>query len=136
MVERGKTIRAGKGRILLMDDEDSILQSTGMLLRKLGYTVETTRNGYEAVERYGEALKKRNPFDLCIMDLTVPGSMGGSEARERIAALDPGVRAIVSSGYSDDPVMLEHTKYGFIGVLVKPYHLDELARLLDKILDS
>jgi two-component system, cell cycle sensor histidine kinase and response regulator CckA len=136
MVKPGKTIPAGKGKILLMDDEESILQSIGMLLRKLGYTVETTRNGYEAVERYREALQKRTPFDLCIMDLTVPGSMGGCEARERIAALDPGVRAIVSSGYSDDPIMSEHAKYGFIGVLIKPYHLDELASLLHEILDS
>ena len=136
MAKPEKTIQTGKGKILLMDDEESILLSTGMLLRKLGYTVETTRNGYEAVERYGEALKKQNPFDLCIMDLTVPGSMGGLEARERIAALDKGVRAIVSSGYADDPIMSEYTKYGFIGVLVKPYYLNELARLLHEILDS
>jgi two-component system, cell cycle sensor histidine kinase and response regulator CckA len=136
MAIKEKNIKTGKGKILLMDDEESILQSTGMLLRRLGYIVETTRNGNEAVERYREALKKSEPFDLCIMDLTVPGGMGGLEAREKIAELDPDVRAIVSSGYSDDPIMSEFTRYGFIGVLVKPYYFNELARKLHEILDT
>ncbi len=113
-------------RVLLMDDEPAIREVTGMMLRMNGYRVACAADGEEALELYRAARDAGEPFDLVIMDLTVPGGMGGVEAMERLLALDPSVRAIVSSGYSNDPVMSDHAARGFVGVLPKPYRLSQL----------
>ncbi len=134
-MERRKTPRRqetpnhmhGRGRILVMDDEQTILDSTGKLLQRLGYEVETATDGAGAIEKYTSAKSAGAPFDLVIMDLTVPGGMGGLEAMERLRQIDPGIRALVSSGYSSDQIMADFTRYGFSGVIAKPYRLQELA---------
>ncbi|MHB9029000.1 MAG: PAS domain S-box protein [Candidatus Latescibacterota bacterium] len=128
------TLSPGTGHILLMDDEESILSSSGKLLESLGYRVETSRDGAEAVEKYRASVESKDPFDLVIMDLTIPGGMGGLEALERLREFDPGVRAVVSSGYSSDRIMSDYENYGFVGVIEKPYRFEDLGMLVKKTL--
>ncbi len=125
---------SGGGRLLVMDDETAILDLARASLRHLGYEVETARHGGEAIEKFQAAAVKGEPFAAVIMDLTVPGGMGGREAMKRLLEIDPAVRAIVSSGYSQDPVMANFRDYGFSGVVEKPYQIKDLARTLDQIL--
>jgi len=126
-------IMKGSGRVLIMDDDDTIRLGMTALLGELGYEVETTADGEEAIERYGEALKSDRPFDAVILDLTVPGGMGGAETIERLKELDPRVKAIVSSGYSTDPIMANYQKYGFKAVLPKPFQPAELSRAMEQV---
>ncbi|MFP4054984.1 MAG: response regulator [Phycisphaerae bacterium] len=119
-------------RVLLMDDEEAILRVTGKLLGYLGYDVELAREGAEAVEAYHQAREAGRPFDLVILDLTVHGGMGGQEALQRLRQIDPGVRAIVSSGYRTDPVVSDYESHGFSGAASKPYQLDDLRRAIDE----
>jgi CheY-like chemotaxis protein len=124
----------GRGRILIMDDEVEILALAGEMLKVMGFEVETARDGAEALERYALAKSNGSPFSAVIMDLTIPEGMGGKEAIRRLTALDPQVKAIVSSGYSYDPVMASFQEYGFSGVIPKPYLMDDLARVLEEVL--
>lgn len=117
-----------------MDDEPLVSMVAGEMLEHLGYDVEFARDGEETLVMYGAARELGVPFDAVIMDLTIPGGMGGREAIARLRELDPNVRAIVSSGYSNDPVMAQYTSYGFSGVMVKPYDLGDLADQLDRVL--
>ncbi|MCG8457447.1 MAG: ATP-binding protein [Holophagales bacterium] len=117
---------AEPGRVLLMDDEAAVLQVGQMMLRHLGWNVTTAREGREAVAAYGKALEAGHPFDLVISDLTVPRGMGGGEAIRRLRRIDPGVRAIVCSGYSNDPVMASCRRHGFVAVVAKPFSMAEL----------
>jgi PAS domain S-box-containing protein len=133
---RTEVIARGNGRILLMDDDDSIRESVGELLRFLGYDVEIACDGSEAVELYRLAATGSKPFDAVIMDLTIPGGMGGKEAIGELIKIDPGVKAIVSSGYSNDPVMSEFKKHGFIGVVAKPYNIEDLSATLNRIIQN
>ncbi len=126
----------GKGRILVMDDQEDLLEVAQEILTAFGYHVSLARNGQEAIESYREAFKKDSPFDLVIMDLTVPGGMGGKDTIKELLKLDPGAKAIVSSGYSRDPVMADFRDYGFKGVLKKPYSMEELSQVVDKIIRS
>lgn len=123
-------------RILVMDDESTVRIVLRAMLRKLGHEVEEAADGVAAIERFAEAKKAGRPFALVIMDLTVPGGMGGREAVKKIRGLDSGARAIVSSGYSNDPVMAEFRQYGFDGVIEKPYRIEQLARVLEATLRS
>jgi PAS domain S-box-containing protein len=120
-------IARGKGTVLVMDDEPELRETVGAMLRRLGYAVELVENGARAIERYRESLRNNRPFDVVIMDLTVPGGMGGREAMIMLKELDPGVRAIVSSGYANDPVMADYARYGFKGVAAKPFNLKQLG---------
>jgi CheY-like chemotaxis protein len=123
----------GRGRILVMDDESEILMLAGEMLKAMGYEAETARDGAEALERYTQAKINGNAFTAVIMDLTIPEGMGGKEAIRRLKALDPQVKAIVSSGYSYDPVMANFQEYGFSGVIPKPYVMEELGRVLEEV---
>jgi len=123
----------GGGKILLMDDEESILEADGEALQCLGYTVVSARDGKEVLEHYRKALREE-PFDVVIMDLTVPGGMGGEKAIQELKKIDPSVRAIVSSGYSNDPIVAHYREYGFCGVVIKPYTIKELGEILHKVL--
>ncbi|OIQ02479.1 MAG: hypothetical protein AUK55_00745 [Syntrophobacteraceae bacterium CG2_30_61_12] len=121
-------------RVLIMDDEEIILDISSEILRHLGYRVATARDGAEAIRQYREALAQGTPFAAVIMDLTIPGGMGGKEAIGEIRRLDPAARAVVSSGYSNDPVMADFRDHGFDAVAVKPYKIVELKRLLSELL--
>ncbi len=123
-----------RARVLFMDDEASIRDMAGLFLRRLEMEGEVAADGEEAVRKYEEARAAGRPFDLVLMDLTVPGGMGGREALERLRQIDPEVRAIVSSGYSRDPVLSDHRAHGFSGILPKPYGLDQLRHVLHETL--
>jgi CheY-like chemotaxis protein len=125
----------GCGRILVMDDEEMIINMAGRILARLGYETAFARNGHEAVALYGEALKTDQPFDAVVLDLTVRGGMGGEEAIRHLLKIDPQAKAIVSSGYSDSPVVQDYKKYGFSAVAAKPYSLLELSQALHRVLN-
>ncbi len=124
----------GMGRILMMDDEEIIRDVAGEILRHMGYSVEFAKDGVEAIELYKIAKESGEPFDAVIMDLTVPGGMGGKEAIGKLLEIDPAVKAIVSSGYSNDPVMANFRRYGFRDVVAKPYRIKELGETLHGLL--
>jgi PAS domain S-box-containing protein len=126
LVTRREMPLPGKGKVLIMDDEEIIRLVTGNMLSHVGYRVTLATNGEEAVDAYRKGMENGDPFDIVILDLTVRGGMGGGDAIRRLLEIDPGVRAIVSSGYSRDPMMLNHAQYGFSGVLPKPYKVQEL----------
>ncbi len=123
-----------RGRVLFMDDEAPIRQLATTLLRRLGCEIEVTADGQAALDRFAAERTAGRPFDVVVMDLTVPGGMGGLEALERMRALDPQVKAIVSSGYSSDPVLANFRQYGFSGRVAKPYELTEFGRVLREVI--
>jgi two-component system cell cycle sensor histidine kinase/response regulator CckA len=127
-------LRELKGlRVLIMDDEEPIRKVAGRMLQRLGCTVFEAADGVEALSLYKQWQRAGNPPDVLIMDLTVPGGMGGLEALRRLRALNPQVRAVVSSGYSNDPVLASPRDHGFRGVLSKPYTLEEIQRVLGEL---
>ncbi|MGE5174550.1 MAG: PAS domain S-box protein [Betaproteobacteria bacterium] len=123
-----------KGKILVMDDEELIRDIAGEMLKICGHEVEFAEHGDAAIEKYQAAREAGNPFDILILDLTVRGGLGGKETIKRLLAIDPGVKAIVSSGYSNDNALADHRAYGFAACLTKPYHLEELADTLNALL--
>ncbi len=124
----------GTGRVLIMDDEEIIRDVAIEYARQIGYACEVAEDGKEVIEIYTRAREAGEPFDVVIMDLTVRGGMGGTEAVGRLLEIDPDARVIVSSGYSEDPVMSDYEKSGFCGVLVKPYTIARFSEVLDKAL--
>jgi PAS domain S-box-containing protein len=119
--------RNGKGCVLVMDDEEFIRGVARDMLGHLGYSATCARDGAEAVELYKKSMAAGKPFDAVIMDLTVPGGMGGKDAVRILKEIDPGIMAIVSSGYSNDPILADPGKFGFTGIVAKPYTLDALS---------
>jgi nitrogen-specific signal transduction histidine kinase/CheY-like chemotaxis protein len=124
------------GHILVLDDEEALRTLLTKILQKMGHRVETVAEGAEAVKLYQQAGKIGEPFDIVIMDLTIPGGMGGKEAVKEILKIDPAAKCIVSSGYSTDPVMANPLQYGFKGVVEKPYAQARLKELLQSLLVS
>jgi len=124
----------GKGRILVMDDEEIIQAMLLKMLTLAGYYVEPAKDGAEAVELYRKARESGQPFDAVILDLTVPGGMGGKETVKNLLEIDPKVKAIVSSGYATDPIMSEYKKYGFSAVVTKPYSVIQMEEMLHDVL--
>ena len=125
---------AGRGRVLVMDDEPAVRNVIGAMLTRGGYEIEFARNGEEAIERYRTAMTEHRRFDVVVLDLTVRDGMGGVEAVRRLGDLDTAVRAIVVSGYSSDPVMARYTEYGFRGCVMKPFSPKELTRVVARVL--
>ena len=119
-------------RILLMDDKPIIRKVAAAMLTNLGYTADTAADGSQAVAMYRDAFLSGNPYVCVILDLQVPKGMNGKEAVAKILEIDPAAIVIVSSGYSDDPIMANYRKYGFKGVIAKPYMIDDLASALRK----
>jgi PAS domain S-box-containing protein len=124
------------GRVLFMDDEEPILKMAEKLMRRMGLEFEAVADGSAAIERYRAAKESGKPFDLVVMDLTIPGGMGGKEAISVLRTYDPRVRAIVSSGYSSDLAMSDFRKHGFRGMVAKPYDVSELASVIRSVLSE
>lgn len=135
-----KTVSAspmlGKGKILIMDDDDIVRAVGVQMLTHLGYEVSESCDGEEALSCYREAMEQGCPFDVVILDLTVPGKMDGKETIAKLLEADPDVRAIVSSGYSNDPIMAEYESYGFSGVVPKPYTMEKLGSTVHDLIPT
>ena len=132
----GRGVASGKGKVLVMDDEAAVRGALGRMLAHLGYEVKCAADGAEAVELYSQAMGAGSRFDAVIMDLTIPGGMGGREAVRKLIEIDPRARAVVSSGYSNDPIMSDFGSFGFAGVIGKPYRLKELGDTLHEIIEK
>ncbi len=128
-------LTAGEGKILIMDDKEIIRDTMEAILIRLGYEVECAVNGREAIEKYSNSMKNGNSFNAVILDLTIPNGMGGEETVKELLSIDPDIRAIVSSGYSTNPVMSNYETYGFRGVILKPYSISQIAYLLQEVID-
>ena len=134
--EREKVVARGTGRVLLMDDDETIQSTVGRMLEVLGYEVVGVFDGVEAITAYDVSLEAGRPYDVVIMDLTIPGSMGGKEAVSRLRRLHPAARVIVSSGYSNDPIMANYKDYGFDGKVKKPVDVVALAETLRAVIGA
>ncbi|MCK4890316.1 MAG: response regulator, partial [Candidatus Aminicenantes bacterium] len=129
-------IVSGKGKILLMDDDEMILSASGGLLEHLGYIVEEAKDGEEAIDLYKKAKNSQDPFDVVILDLTIPNGLGGKEVIKELLKIDPDVKAIATSGYSIDPIIADYRKFGFKGAIPKPYVISDLSKLMNKLISS
>jgi two-component system, cell cycle sensor histidine kinase and response regulator CckA len=132
--ETGKPPVERKGKVLLLDDEETLRNMVGQMLNHLGHNVEFAGDGVEAIELFCRARDSGAPFDVVILDLTIRGGMGGNEAIQRLREIDPSVKAIVSSGHSNDPILGDFRGFGFSGVLHKPYRMRELAEILQEMM--
>jgi PAS domain S-box-containing protein len=125
-----------RAKVLFMDDEAPIRGMAELFMQRLGFDCDLAADGAEAVRKYQESLAAGQKYEVVLMDLTVPGGMGGREAMEHLRRMDPAVCAIVSSGYSRDPVMSNHQAHGFRGILPKPYGLEQLRKVIRDVLDA
>lgn len=129
-------ITKGRGRILLMEDEEAVGNIGSKMLDHLGYEVDLVDNGDDAIKMYKDAIQSNHPYAAVILDLTIPGGTGGRKCIGKLLEIDPEVKAIVTSGYSTDPVMSDHRKYGFKGVLPKPFEIKNIAGTLKKVIEN
>ncbi|MBW7996155.1 MAG: response regulator [Candidatus Glassbacteria bacterium] len=120
--------------ILVMDDDEMVCDIAGHILTHLGHSAEFVYEGEEAVRLFGQAENNGKPFDLVILDLTIPGGMGGKQTVVRLREINPEVKALVSSGYSNDPVLTNHSRYGFDGVVTKPFNVDGLRKSMEAVI--
>lgn len=131
---KSKSMNHRNARVLVMDDDDTIRLGLTALLNELGYKVTATSDGEEAIGAYQAGLTSDQPFDVVILDLTIPAGMGGAEVMQHLKKLDPDVKAIVSSGYATDPIMANYKKHGFQGILPKPFRPEDLSKVMEKVL--
>jgi two-component system, cell cycle sensor histidine kinase and response regulator CckA len=122
-------------RVLVMDDEEGIRDVLSRMLSLRGVDVEAVDEGSVAIEKYRKALQEGNRFDVVILDLTVPTGLGGRETMEQLLSIDPQVRGIVASGYSNDPIMVDYCKYGFSGAVSKPFVIGDIVKQISSIVD-
>ena len=132
----GQSQARSSGRILVMDDEEAIRILLSEMLQTRGFEVVTAEDGKEAIEYYKNAMNEDHPFDLVIMDLTVPGGMGGKETIEILREIDPKINAIVASGYFTDPVMADYSRFGFSGVVPKPFPFADLYSMITRLMEK
>jgi PAS domain S-box-containing protein len=135
LVDEQKNVLAS-GRCLVMDDDEVVLRVAGNMLTHLGISADFATHGQEAIDLYMKSMETDHPYDIIIMDLTVPGKMGGKETIARLKEINPAIKAIVSSGYSNDPVMANYTKYGFKDVVAKPYRIEDLRAVINRVMIS
>jgi len=131
--EADREMRSGRGRILLMDDEEIVRNIGGEILEYLGYEVELAEDGNKAVDLYRQLHNAGTVFYAVILDLTIPGGAGGDKAIKKILEIDPTAKGIVSSGYADDPVMRAFREHGFVAAIAKPYSVEQISKVLDSI---
>ena len=117
-----------------MDDEEMVRDVLGRMLGHLGYEVDSASDGSQAIEKFVQAQAEGRPFAAAILDLTIPGGMGGKEAIKELLKIDRQVKVIVSSGYSDDQIMANFENYGFSAVIAKPYSIVELSKILQGVI--
>ena len=121
-------------RVLVMDDEEMLRDLAQMMLQRLGHEVETVKDGDEAIEAYKKQKDSGEPFDAAMLDLTIKGGMGGEQTIRKLLKIDPHIKAIVCSGYSNDPVLANYEEHGFRGAMAKPYQMADLEQVLEKVL--
>ena len=131
----GKRLFTGRGRILVLEDDATVTAVMQRTLAKLGYKPVFAPEGQEALDLFARDRHSREPFDLVILDLTIPGGMGGLETFKGMLAQAPRTKAIVSSGYADDPVLANFQNFGFRGVIIKPYRITELSEVLHRVIN-
>ena len=131
-----RTLAPLQGRVLFMDDEPEIRRLGTAMLQHLGLEPVAVSDGAEAVQEYCRAREAGRPFQVVILDLTVPGGTGGRQAMAQLLQIDPNVRAIVSSGYSNDRVLSDYRAHGFRGMVSKPYEFTDLAHTLNQVLQG
>ncbi|HDY88866.1 MAG TPA: response regulator, partial [bacterium] len=124
------------GKILVMDDEEMVRNFVSKALKSFGNETEVARDGAEAIEKYKKAMDSDKPFDAVILDLTIPGGMGGKQAVKKLLEIDSDAKAVVSSGYANDPVVSNFEAYGFSGFIPKPYMLEELKKVLNNVMSE
>jgi two-component system cell cycle sensor histidine kinase/response regulator CckA len=131
-----ETLHEGTGKVLVMDDEAMIRENMGEILGLLGYSADFAEDGAKAVELYRNAQDAGEPYEVVITDLTIPGGMGGKETIQKLQELDPQVKAIVFSGYADDPILSHHTEFGFKGFIKKPYTINDVSESLHRVVSQ
>jgi CheY-like chemotaxis protein len=119
-----------------MDDEKPVREIAVLMLEKLGHVAFEAKNGEELIAAFKAHQKNATPIDIILMDLTVPGGMGGKEAMQEILEIDPAARAIVSSGYSNDPVMADYKRYGFKAAVTKPFLFEDLQHAITDVMSG
>ncbi|MGA2913540.1 MAG: response regulator [Methanoregula sp.] len=125
---------SGKGKVLLMDDEEIILDVTRDVLKFLDYDVMFAKDGLAAIDLYKKEKAAGVPFDVVILDLSVPSGLGGKETIEQLRKIDPDVRSVISTGYANDPAVQDFSKYGFDEKLTKPYKIHDLKNILEQVM--
>ena len=128
--------KSPRGNVLVMDDEEGIREIAQDILEYLGYTVGLASDGNEAVDLYKKTKEAGNPFDVVIIDLTIKGGPGGLETITALKSIDPCVKGIMSSGYSSNHISSDYRKYGFVAVMPKPYRIQEVKELLDRVISG
>jgi len=123
-----------KAKILVMDDDENIIKITEKMLTNSGFSVDTATDGEKTIQKYKKAMKGKNPFDVVLMDLIIPGGMGGKEAIQKLLEIAPEAKVIVFSGYSSDPIMANYQQYGFKGKIEKPFQMEELKKELSRVM--
>ena len=134
--EKRHTQKEDTAKILIMDDDETIRMVASAMLAAIGFSSESAADGEQALNMYKRSLDNGRPFDVIIMDLTIPGGMGGKEAIKKVLLMDPKARVIVSSGYADDPVMANYIEYGFKGIITKPYTIQNLKTTVKNVLEK
>jgi len=123
-------------RILFMDDEDMIRDVAGQMFEIFGFHFDLVEEGQKAVDLYRRAMETNNPYDLVILDISVPYGWGAREAIKELISIDKNVKAVISSGYQDDPMVLHHERYNFCGVIQKPYDIEEVEKAIRSLLSA